>query len=964
MRKILTLTLGMILAFALAFTVGCKKEEQAKITLNKSEITLYVGQDDLLEVQENVAVTFSSNNESVVYVSAGGVVSALKAGTATITAKAGGASATCTVTVLDDVQFSLKNSQVSMAKGDSINLSSQVNRIVNGKNSTAGSLSATSSNPLVASVDGGSIILNQNGNAVITIVWTYNNVEYSAELSVTVENKVFVEVSEPSQTVYAYGQNNTLQLDYSLEVNRQNIPNPQLVWESSNKTVATVSENGLVTGLTYGTVTLTASCSLDGEVFTDSVEITVERLTVASEQTYKFGYKNQNVILSAEDYIGNIQQVTLDKVLLNTETDAQTGDVTVFGSNFSSEGEVTIEILTDKTQTTATFDIVTAILMNAEDLDKMDEYCRPEDWNEDLMKTERLYGYGGTILLGADIDYGGNSYTSEVFYGVSPYTSGHGGIYNNLNFDGQGYAISNIVFADAHRSYLFGYEWRGETTVKNLAILNATVSAGATFVSYVNGSNTIENVYIQVKSNFASGSFSNLLVGSFKDNANPQIKNVIVDVLSATNPDEVSGITRTTSERLNSFDGVYTIGAKVDIGFKKEDGTLAKLAQNNTGYVGGAYQNDVEFMNASAGIFVGDFARAFAIEDESEDVTILKFMGRKVKTLSPFEGDTINYTFGFKQSDLVLPLADFNGEVTDVSIFDGATLSWSKSQTGYVVARTNFATFGTYKIKVTTTTGKYYKTVGVVNAVLTTLSDLQNMQTFASLVDGKYQAKFILGADINCDGYQFNASTEWGNLDFDGQGFTISNYTTATSSGLFGYKIYGKIRNVALIGVSPNGNWAGSISRYLLGTLENIYVSGSITAGIAQASLLCAEINTAARVKNVIVNVENCTRADAMAIGKHAGASGADYKVTNIANTYSIDNSANKNIKHVAYSYKEGTSVKFANITSAKGAYASATDFLADKDTIFTGEFAKVFKLETDGTSTVLKFFDKVVKTF
>ena len=334
MRKILTLTLGMILAFALAFTVGCKKEEQAKITLNKSEITLYVGQDDLLEVQENVAVTFSSNNESVVYVSAGGVVSALKAGTATITAKAGGASATCTVTVLDDVQFSLKNSQVSMAKGDSINLSSQVNRIVNGKNSTAGSLSATSSNPLVASVDGGSIILNQNGNAVITIVWTYNNVEYSAELSVTVENKVFVEVSEPSQTVYAYGQNNTLQLDYSLEVNRQNIPNPQLVWESSNKTVATVSENGLVTGLTYGTVTLTASCSLDGEVFTDSVEITVERLTVASEQTYKFGYKNQNVILSAEDYIGNIQQVTLDKVLLNTETDAQTGDVTVFGSNF------------------------------------------------------------------------------------------------------------------------------------------------------------------------------------------------------------------------------------------------------------------------------------------------------------------------------------------------------------------------------------------------------------------------------------------------------------------------------------------------------------------------------------------------------------------------------------------------------------------------------------------------------
>ncbi len=963
MRKILTLFLVGIMAFSLAFAVGCAG---SKVTLNKSELTLYVGEETLLEAQAEESVVFSSSDDSVVYVSEGGVVSALKAGQATVTATAGKAKATCKVTVLDSVQFSLKNTQVSLAKGDSINLSSQVNRTVNGKDSTAGAISATSSNESVASVESGVVKLLQNGNATITVVWAFGGKEYSAELLVTVENKVFVSIAQPESKIYAYGQQSTMQLDASLEVNRQNISSPQLVWDSSNKKVATVSNDGLVTGLTYGSTTITASYSYDGATYSDSVEINVERATVSSDLSYTFGYKNQNVILNAEDYIGIIQQVTLDKVALNTQVNAQTGAVTVLGSNFSTEGEVMVEVLTDKTQTTATFDIVTAILMNAEDLDKMDEYCRPSDWNEDLMKTERLYGYGGTILLGADIDYGGNSYTSEVYYGVSPYTSGHGGLYSSLNFDGQGYAISNIVFADAHRGYLFGYEWRGETTVKNLAILNATVSAGATFVSYVNGNNVIENVYLQAKSNLAAGSFSNLLVGSFRDNANPQIKNVVVDVLSATNPDEVSGITTTTAERLNSFDGVYTIGAKVDIGYKKEDNTLGKLAQNNVGYIGGAYENDVQFQNAKAGIFAGDFAQIFAIEEDGEDYTALTFMGRKVRTLSPFEGDTVNYTFGYKQTDLTLPIADFDGAVTEIRIFDGAQLTFSTSGDNYVIPRNNFDDLGVYNLKITTSTGKYYKTVNVVSAVLTTLDDLKNMTTYATVENSQYKAKFILADNIDCGGYEFVAKPEWANLDFDGQGFAISNFKAGSSAGLFGVKIYGKIRNLAITNASPNGNFAGVLARYLYGTVENIYVSGSITANIAQSSLLFAEINTAARVKNVLVNVENCIRADAAAIGKHAGATNADYKVTNVTNAYSIDNSATKNIKHVAYAYAYNAQgwITFGAVTSATGAYDSATAFLNDKATIFTGDFAKVFSLVEEGGATVLKFLGKTVQTF
>ena len=219
-------------------------------------------------------------------------------------------------------------------------------------------------------------------------------------------------------------------------------------------------------------------------------------------------------------------------------------------------------------------------------------------------------------------------------------------------------------------------------------------------------------------------------------------------------------------------------------------------------------------------------------------------------------------------------------------------------------------------------------------------------------------------ANIDCNATNFGSGKVWSSINFDGQGFTVSNFTTAASNGLFGAKIYGKIRNLAITNASPNGNWAGLFARYLYGTLENIYVSGSITTGIAQSSLLVAEVTTSATVKNVLVNVENCTRDDAMAIGKHSGASNASYSVTNVTNAYSIDNSTTKKIRHVSYSYKDGSLTKFANITSAKGAYASATDFLADKATIFTGEFAYVFSLGTDGTKTTLLFMGRTVKTF
>ena len=77
----------------------------SEVRLNKSELTLYVGESERLTVAvlpENAAektVTWSSTKPSVASVDETGLVTSKEAGTATITAKAGEKEATCAVTV-------------------------------------------------------------------------------------------------------------------------------------------------------------------------------------------------------------------------------------------------------------------------------------------------------------------------------------------------------------------------------------------------------------------------------------------------------------------------------------------------------------------------------------------------------------------------------------------------------------------------------------------------------------------------------------------------------------------------------------------------------------------------------------------------------------------------------------------------------------------------------------------------
>lgn len=145
------------------------------VTLNKSTLTMNNGTTQQLTASispsnaTNKTVTWSSSNSGVAKVSSTGVVSAVSAGTATITASCGGKSAQCTVTVVNPeaavTSVKLNTSAVNLTIGGETQLSASVYP----SNATNKTVAWSSSNSVVATVNSqGYVAAKSEGTAVIT----------------------------------------------------------------------------------------------------------------------------------------------------------------------------------------------------------------------------------------------------------------------------------------------------------------------------------------------------------------------------------------------------------------------------------------------------------------------------------------------------------------------------------------------------------------------------------------------------------------------------------------------------------------------------------------------------------------------------------------------------------------------------------------------------------------------------
>ncbi len=248
------------------------------IIINATNITIKVGdtQDLTVEVypdiDENKEVTWSSDNNLVATVGQDGMVTGVKGGVAKIIATANsGRTASCTVVVLGlPEKLSLEKTNVSLEIDESIKLKTKMEPLAVSDES----LSWTSSNTNVATVGPNGTVTGISPGIVTIRAMTSNG--KSASCRVTVFAPIGWIKLAPTEVNISVGK--STQLNATADANLSG--RTSLTWSTSDTTIATVDENGKVTGKKPGKAFVTVTTS-DGKTAQVKVQVSVSMTSVA-----------------------------------------------------------------------------------------------------------------------------------------------------------------------------------------------------------------------------------------------------------------------------------------------------------------------------------------------------------------------------------------------------------------------------------------------------------------------------------------------------------------------------------------------------------------------------------------------------------------------------------------------------------------------------------------------------------
>ena len=240
------------------------------VTVAPTTLEMTVG-DDPVALKATVApdnasnknVTWKSSDESVATVDADGKVSAVAAGSATITVTTedGEKSATCTITVKEKVYpvetVTLDKEALVLFVGEA---AVALTATISPDNATNKNVTWTSSDPNVATVDeNGNVTAIAVGTATITVKTEDGN--KTDECAVTVKAHV-ASVSLDKTTLEVFVGDDPVALEAT--VAPDNASNKNVTWKSSDESVATVDADGKVSAVAAGTATITVTTT-DGE---------------------------------------------------------------------------------------------------------------------------------------------------------------------------------------------------------------------------------------------------------------------------------------------------------------------------------------------------------------------------------------------------------------------------------------------------------------------------------------------------------------------------------------------------------------------------------------------------------------------------------------------------------------------------------------------------------------------------
>ena len=239
------------------------------VSLNKQTLSLVEGDSETLTATvapsnaTNKAVSWKSSDASVASVDNSGKVTAVKAGSATITVTTtdGSKTATCSVTVtaktIEVNDVGLDKSEMEMVAGDSY----QFTVTLKPDNASDKTLSWSSSDENVATVDNsGKVTAISEGKVTITV--KTSNPAQSASCDITVKAaSIPVTGVNIDSWIINIGVNETAAIAYTIQP--EDATNKEVTFSSDNTDVVAVDSEGTLVGVSSGSAKVTVT-TVDG----------------------------------------------------------------------------------------------------------------------------------------------------------------------------------------------------------------------------------------------------------------------------------------------------------------------------------------------------------------------------------------------------------------------------------------------------------------------------------------------------------------------------------------------------------------------------------------------------------------------------------------------------------------------------------------------------------------------------
>ena len=347
------------------------------ISLDKNEVSLKPTQTVVLTetIQpydtSNKKVTWSSSDDNIAKVDTNGLVTAIAVGEATITATTTDGtnlSASCKVIVVPTLaeSITLDKTEISLEATETATLIATILPEL----ATDKSVKWSSSNEAIAVVDENAVVTAVAvGEATITATTTDGS-NLSASCKIVVKPTLATSITL-NHTEYEMVEKAEFQL--TATILPESTTNKGVVWSSSDKWVASVDENGLVTAYSVGEAIITATTT-DGSNLSASCKVTVKPTLATSitlnhteyEMVEKAEFQltatilpelaaNKGVIWSSSDkWIASVDENGL--VRAYSVGEATISATTTDGSNLSASCKVTVvsslaqSITLDKTE--------------------------------------------------------------------------------------------------------------------------------------------------------------------------------------------------------------------------------------------------------------------------------------------------------------------------------------------------------------------------------------------------------------------------------------------------------------------------------------------------------------------------------------------------------------------------------------------------------------------------------------